>query len=240
MISFMDEHLAPREFIRRVEEIKDLIRHRMGRIGLHKTVDGLRPDFWELKLRATDIITSANQLTEVPSLLEDVRSDQEVYQDEYSVHSLHALDIYRKAIAGILQNLATSEQPEDMRIPPDLDMPYHTVLEFREMPHWSFKYLSEWVKSSLDLDIAFFILMMHREEPIIPEQEEFILFLRQSAEHFGAYAAVLDLWKIPSEDESQPIRNTKIIAASLRSRTDLPSASYTADELKMLLVGDEV
>ena len=240
MISFMDEHLAPREFIRRVEEIKDLIRHRMGKIGLHKTVDGLRPDFWELKLRATDIITSENQLTEVPSLLENVRSDQVEYQDEYSVHSLHALGIYTKAVAGILQNLTSSEQPEDMRIPPDLDMPYHTVLEFREMPHWSFKYLSEWVNSSLDLDVAFFILMMHREEPIIPDPEEFIQFLRRSGEYYGAYAAVLDLWKIPNDDESQPIRNTKIIAASLRSQTDLPRVSYTAQELKTLLVGDGV
>jgi hypothetical protein len=101
LISFIDEYFVSKELLRKSNEVKDLIRHRLGRLGLKSIVEDLRPDLWELKLRATDLITSSGGLREMPDLFQEAQNDLLHYDDEYTRHSLHAFEIYRKTVHGL-------------------------------------------------------------------------------------------------------------------------------------------
>jgi len=213
---------------RRVEELGDLLRYRIPIRGLEATIESLRADAWELRMIVFD--RHFSDITgDISNKLKKALEDFSDKKDGYTEALQHALTIYTTSVAAIIEKVNISK---DFEFPADMDIPYTTLKQLSKLPHWSFRYLLQWVNSSLDLDTAMLTLYLHRQNPVAGlEKQHLIDLLRSSGERFGAYAEVLGFWNAPLHDSRQPIHNARILAAALRTEI-APGKKYDLESLQ--------
>lgn len=223
-----DEETLSGETRRKVKEIEDLIHYRIPRIGLSSTIEGLRPDLWQLRFMAVASLLNTLRAEDLSEMITLTEAESKGYQDEFSSVEQDALEIYNAVSTAASKNLLPAES---FTLLPDMDIPYEALQSLAQLPQWTFQYLVNCINSSLDLDIAFFVLAFHRESPIAGlDISELKSILRLSSERYGAYAQALDLWNPDPTTLSQPLMNAHLLGAIFSSKVS-NSKQYTIEEL---------
>ncbi len=225
----LEEDYLNADTLRRIEELRDLLRYRIPVRGLEQTIVSLRADVWELRMIILDRHFNElknNSRSDLQSLLKDFTSEQDQFADAIQ----HALTVYRATVSSITEKLNIDG---GFQFPADMDIPHSTLdLLLSKVPNWNFQYLLAWINSSIDLDSAMLTLHTHRQAPIIGlEGKSMVTLLKTSGEYFGAYAEVLGFWKAPLQDAPQPIHNARILAAALRAKV-APGKKYDLENLQ--------
>jgi hypothetical protein len=205
---------------RQIGEVIDLLRYRVPSLGVAKSVEGLRSDFWKIRMDAMSkgLLTTAPY--NIERVLADMKAELDSFQDDFTEVSQFAWEIYREAALSTTTKIGSEYGP----IPPDADLSYQSLNGIMKMiPALQAQWMLYWINHSLDMNMTMVVLHEHRNQPIVGlDKTELKAVLKRTSELYGAYAILLGFWEPGHYSENQPIHNAILVAASLSPSTSQP------------------
>jgi hypothetical protein len=201
----------------KVENIVDILKSRLISKGLDYTCTSLRDEIWVLRFEVLEQQKSLDELFDV--IHNTVVSDiiENIYNEDKLTKTVSdSLELYSKIILGVKEHIGSSSLPT----PRDIDSQKLAYMNLRAIqtytPTKDVEVILNAIENSLDFECCLIINALFSSNKLsldVSFKELLSQKLKNSVINFAFYYSLLGVWMPDDDDETQYIRNIKILLA---------------------------